>query len=189
MKKKVDLISNSNVKAQVWVETVIYTLIVLTIIGIFMSFAKPKIEEIQDKSIVEQSVDMLNEIDGIMSQIVQGGVGNQRVIELGIKKGTLKVDSINDQIIFEIDGKYAYTEPGLNGEPGTPVSIGKITAITQERNRIKRVTLISNYSSIYNITYQNKEEEKILSKAPIPYRLTISNKGKSSERTLINIDL
>ena len=52
-------------RSQVWVETVIYTLIALTVIGLFISFAKPKIEEIQDKAIVEQSVAMLEDIGGI----------------------------------------------------------------------------------------------------------------------------
>ena len=43
-------------KAQIWIETVIYTLIAFVILGAVLGFAKPKIEELQDKSIIEQSL-------------------------------------------------------------------------------------------------------------------------------------
>ena len=41
-------------RAQVWVETVTYTLIGLTIIGLLIAGIKPKIEESRDKSIINQ---------------------------------------------------------------------------------------------------------------------------------------
>ena len=84
-------------KAQVWIETVIYTLIAFAILGAVLAFAKPKIEELQDKSIIEQSIKMLENIDGIIGEIrtVQG---NQRQMELELKKGTLTIDSSNNNI-------------------------------------------------------------------------------------------
>ena len=36
-------------RGQVWVETVIYTLIALALIGTVLAFVKPKVEEMQDK--------------------------------------------------------------------------------------------------------------------------------------------
>ena len=88
-----------NSKGQVWIETVVYTLIAFAILGAVLGFAKPKIEELQDKAVIEQSILMLENIDGIIEEIktVQG---NKREIELGIKKGSLTIDSENDQIIF-----------------------------------------------------------------------------------------
>ncbi|MEK6945835.1 MAG: hypothetical protein AABW63_03505 [Nanoarchaeota archaeon] len=167
-------------KSQVWVETVIYTLIALSIIGLFLSFARPKIEEIQDKSTVEQSVSMLESIDSIILNIVQGGPGNQRVIEIGLQKGSLDINSTNDQIVYELTGRYGYTEPG------NYVNIGKLVAITEKEGSLSRVRLISNYSNIYNITYNGLKQEKIIPKSPVPYRLSISNKGTIGNMT--NID-
>ena len=46
----------SNYKGQVWIETVVYTLIAFAILGAILGFAKPKIEQLQDKSIIEQSI-------------------------------------------------------------------------------------------------------------------------------------
>lgn len=165
---------------QVWVETVIYTLIALTIIGLFLAFARPKIEEIQDKAIIEQSITMLEDVNSIILSTVQGGAGNQRVIELSIKKGSLRVDSPNDLIIFELDGRYAYTEPGAD------VKVGNIIARTEQTGRLNRVTLISNYS-MYNITNQNKEDIKTIGKSPTPYTLTIQNKGVIGGKNVIDI--
>src|SRR3989344_7977654 len=53
-------------KGQIWVETVVYTLIAFTLIGLVLAFIKPKIEEIQDKGIVEQSVSVLQDMDSII---------------------------------------------------------------------------------------------------------------------------
>ena len=51
-----------NTKGQIWIETVIYTLIIFVMIGLVLSFAKPKIEEMQDKAIIEQSIAMMKDI-------------------------------------------------------------------------------------------------------------------------------
>ena len=172
---------------QVWVETVIYTLIALVIIGMFIGFAKPKIEEIQDKAVVEQSVQMLEDINDIVLSMKQGGAGNQRIIDIGIKKGILKFDPVQDQIIFELEGKYTYTEPGANGQPGNYINIGSVIATTQKRGSISKVTLITNYTKDYDLTYQNTEEIKTLSSSPVPYSISVSNKGENGNRTAIDI--
>lgn len=178
-----------NKKAQVWVETVIYTLIALTIIGVFLSFAKPKIEEIQDKAIIEQSIDMLEDINKIIISMVEGGAGNQRVIEIGIKKGALKIEGGTDQIIFEIDGKYTYSEPGEGGTQGDYINVGNVVVSTKKIGKVSTVTLISNYTNVYNITYQNEDKLKVVSKSPSPYKIAILNKGDVGGITQIDISI
>jgi len=173
-------------RSQVWVETVIYTLIALTIIGLFLSFAKPKIEEIQDKSVVEQSVEMLEEINSIILNIIQGGAGNKRVIDVSIKKGTLTIDGVQDTVKFELEGRYTYTQPGEDGQPGDFLEIGRVLASTQKKGKDSIVTLISNYSGSYNITYQGSDSIKAVSKAPIAYRISIENAGDASGTPIIN---
>ena len=176
-------------RGQVWVETVVYTLIALTIIGIFITFAKPKIEEIQDKAIIDQSIVMLDDINEIVLSIAQGGAGNQRVIEIGIKKGTLEIDGINDQVIFELEGKHTYSEPGDDGQPGPFINIGNILARTKKVGKISTVSLLSNYTNKYDITYNGLDDKKLLTRAPVPYELSISNKGDVGGATLIDFKL
>lgn len=176
-------------KGQVWVETIVYTLIALSLIGLFITFAKPKMEEIQDKSIIEQSTDILEEINGVIISMTQGGPGNQRIIEMGIKKGIFEIDGINNQLSFEIEGKYTYTEPGDGGVQGPYIQVGNLLASTQKRGKVSTVTLLSNYSSIYDIKYKGGEVAKSITRAPIPYKLIISNEGEAGGIPVINFNL
>jgi hypothetical protein len=174
------MVKNKEKSGQVWVETVIYTLIALTVIGLFLAFARPEIEEIQDKAVIEQSITMLEDVNSIILSTVQGGAGNQRVIELSIKKGSLRIDAPSNLLVFEVEGRYEYSEPGID------VTVGNIVARTESVGRLSRVTLISNYS-MYNITDQNKEDIKTIGKSPTPYTLTIQNKGVIGGKNVIDI--
>ena len=166
-------------RGQVWVETVIYTLIAFVMIGLVLAYAKPEIEKLQDKAIIEQSIALVKDIDSTI--LTMGGQGNQRLIELGIKKGVLKIDGVEDLIVFEIESKYTYSEPG------TDISDGNLIIHTGKRGKFNIVNLTRDYSEEYNITYQGKDELKSLSKASIPYKLLISNKG--GDKTVIDIEI
>lgn len=170
-----------NKRGQIWVETVVYTLIALVMIGLVLSFVKPKIEEIQDKAIIEQSIEIMEELNTIILLLIQGGPGNKRLIELGIKKGNLKIDGINDQIVFEMEGRYTYSEPGQD------IYHGSIIAHTEKRGKFNKVNLTIDYSEDYDITYQGEDKLKTISKASTPYKLFISNKG--GNKTIIDIEI
>jgi len=169
-----------NRRGQIWVETIVYTLIAFALIGLVLAFVKPKIEEIQDKGIIEQSISILEDIDLIITTL--GVPGNQRVINLGISKGVFNIDGENNRLFFEIESRHIYSEPGKN------VTIGNIVVFTEKKGKINEVTLTRNYREKYNITYQNRNELKKISKAPTPYILLITNKGEDSlNKTIINI--
>ena len=168
-------------RGQIWVETVIYTLIAFVMIGLVLSFVKPKIEEIQDKALIEQSIGIMEDISIIISSLVEGGPGNQRLIELGIRKGDLKIDGIKDKILFEIESRYTYSEPGEN------IYHGSIIVHTKKRGKFNTVNLTIDYSEEYNITYNGEDKLKTISKASTPYKLSISNKG--GDKTIINIEI
>lgn len=167
-----------NKGGQVWVETVIYLLIAFVMIGLVLSFIKPKIEEIKDKAIIEQSIQIIQDMDN--SILTMGSSGNKRLLEVGIKKGDFIIDSPNDSIIFEIDSSYQYSEPGQI------IKTGNINALTEGSGRNSKVTLTRNYTGEYNITYNGEELLKTLPKAPTPYRIFITNKGTTSNE--INMD-
>jgi len=170
-----------NKRGQIWVETVIYTLIALVMIGLVLSFVKPKIEEIQDKAIIEQSIEIMEDINTIILSLIQGGPGNKRLIELGIKKGNLKIDGISDKIVFEMESRYTYSEPGQD------IYHGSIIAHTEKRGKFNIVNLTVDYSEDYDITYQGENKLKTISKASTPYKLFISNKG--GNKTIIDIEI
>ena len=171
-----------NRRGQVWVETIIYTLIAFALIGLVLAFVKPKIEEIQDKGIIEQSISVLEEIDLIIKTL--GDPGNQRVVNLGISKGIFNIDGGNNKLFFEIESRHVYSEPGKN------VTIRNIIVLTEKRGKINDVTLTRDYEGEYDITYQNTDELKKIGKTSTSYTLLIANKGEDAlNKTIINIEV
>ncbi len=161
-------------KAQIWIETVIYTLIAFALIATVLAFVKPKIDEMQDKAIIEQTISMMKDVDSTVREIVQGGSGNKRKIEVGINKGTFSIDGENNLLLFEIDSKYVYSEPGKE------IENGNLLIKTEEIGGLNRVTVKRLYEN-YNITFAGKDELKSLSRASTPYNIFITNNGKDDE--------
>lgn len=174
--------SSRNHRGQVWIETVIYTLIAFVMIGLILSFARPKIEEIQDQAILKQSTEMMKQIDTTISTM--GAAGNQRILEIGIKEGALKIDGDADKISFELESQSVYSEPGKN------ISDGNIIILTEKRSGYNLVSLTRDYSESYDLEFEGKDELKIIGKASTSYKLTILNEGAGEDsRIIMNVSL
>ncbi|GBE20183.1 MAG TPA: hypothetical protein ENG87_05150 [Candidatus Pacearchaeota archaeon] len=170
-------------RGQIWIETLIYTLIALVMIGLVLTFAKPKIEEIQDNAIIEQSIKVLEGIDSIILSLDQGGAGNKRLIDLEIKKGVLNIDGVSDMIYFEMDSKSEYSQPGEF------IQYGDLILYTEKKGEFNRVTLTRNYSGMYDITYKGEDELKTITKSPSQYKLYITHNGKNQNKTIIDFEI
>ena len=162
-------------KAQVWIETVIYTLIILTLIGVVLAISIPVIEKQKDKAIIQNSVNSLNEFDSTILNIKRAGISNVREINLNIGEGKFKVDGVNDKLIFEIlKSSYAYSEPGI-----TVNLVGTNMKSETKKNGGKYdVKLTLSYNNTANITINDLDELKEYSPAPIPYVFFIEHRGK-----------
>ena len=100
-------------RGQVWVETMIYTMVAFFMIGIVLAFVRPKILEFQDRVIIERSVNTMDEIHQNVLSVARGGEGNRRVITIDVKKGSFKINGTDDVISLEIhESHYEYSEPG-----------------------------------------------------------------------------
>lgn len=161
---------------QVWIETVIYTLIAFVMIGLLLSYARPKIQELQDQAIIQQSTEMMKQIDSTILNL--GAVGNQRILEIGIKAGDLKIDGVNDKIVFELESKGVYSEPGKN------INDGSVVILTQKKSGYNLVTLTIDYNTNYDIKFQGQDILKTISKASNTYKLSIVNKGEGTVGTV-----
>jgi type II secretory pathway pseudopilin PulG len=162
---------------QVWIETVIYTLIAFVMIGLVLSYAQPKIQEMQDQSILQQSTTMLKQIDTTISTM--GTSGNQRVMEIVIKAGMMKIDGVEDKIIFQMDTKNKYSEPDK------VIYDGDVQILTVKKSGYNTVTLTIPYSETYNLQFEGRNEVKTVSKSATAYRLSISNDGADSNGKII----
>lgn len=172
-------------KAQVWLETVVYTLIGLALIGVALAIITPKLTESKERAIIQQSMDALNVLDKQIKETIDFGPGNVRIIEeFGIKRGELIIDSENDSISFVVNElKKPYSEPGIQ------IEYGNILLQTDKKQKSYTTNLFLNYSSVVNITYGSQRKD-ILKKFVVsakPYQFTITNYGMQGGKTNINI--
>jgi len=157
-------------RGQVWIETVTYTLVAFVLIGLVLSFAKPKIESLQDQAILEQSLKILKQLDLKINEVSDYGSGNKRKVELELKKGEILFNSTNNSLKFTLDGKFMYSEPGQK------YNEGDFEILTTERGKDYIVTIEKKYSNL-NFTYNDKEEDKIIPRSASPYTIFITNNG------------
>lgn len=168
-------------RGQIWIETVVYTLIGLALIGIVLAILTPKIKDFRDRAVIEQSIDSLNVLDSKINELLDAP-GNKRKIELTIDKGKFIVNSLNDSVYFVIDqSSTRYSEPNVS------LQIGRINITTEELNEKYKVTLEVNYR--YNITFEGTDsiENKEFTPVSLPYKFFVENRGIVNSRVQIDV--
>jgi type II secretory pathway pseudopilin PulG len=167
-------------RGQVWVETVIYTLIGLAIIGIVLAGAMPRINQKRDELAIEQSIEALSVIDDKVYEI-QKAVGNRRIVSLDVRQGYFVVDMDTDSLIWVVDSGFAYSEIDYT------TAVGKINVTTTGAEDNYEVELLVGYSADLRFDDINTGRRQ-LDAAPTPYDLVIENQGKDDGRTVINFN-
>jgi hypothetical protein len=167
---------------QVWVETVIYTLIGLTIIGIVLTAAKPRIDAKKDEIFIEQSIESLGNINEKIYSSVNAAAGSKRSVVLKIGNGRLVIDMAEDTISWILESSFEYSEVG------STIPIGSINVTTTGSDPYE-VELKMGYP--FDIRYSGENSgTKELNEASVPYKLFIENKGfdsGGSENIIISI--
>lgn len=160
-------------KAQIWVETVIYTLIGLAIIGIVLGIATPKIKEMTDRAIIEQTISAFYDLDKEM-RIVKSAIGNSRIVGFNIKKGSIAISSQADAIYYTMEDTGA-----MYSQLGKEIEQGGVRILTEQRGDEDRynVKIILDYSTSFDLTYNEQSIDKTLTQAPTAYQVLIRNKG------------
>jgi len=160
---------SKNSKAQIWVETAIYTLIGLTIITIIMGVMLPEIEKAKDKAIIEQTIFAMNILDDEILQVEQaeGSIGK---VVFKVGKGRFEINSVNDSLEYVLeDTKLERSEPGVE------IKEGNIVLLTEKMASKFKINLKMEYN--FNITYEGVDENKVLQAGATPYNIFIENKG------------
>jgi hypothetical protein len=165
-------------KAQVWVETVIYTLIGLTIIGLLLAVSKTAFDEQKDKALIEQAINGLGRVDEKMYEVL-GGTGNKRKLELKIGSGQFIIDGETDKIVWELDSHFEYSEENVI------VKAGKLNITTSPGSPWK-VTL--EMGTPFDIQFKGQSIKKPIGESPTPHVITIENLGTPGGKTVINFN-
>lgn len=169
-------------KAQVWVETAIYTLIGLTIIAILLAVATPQIDKIKDQGVIDQTLAALDTLDTKILETEQTP-GSIRIVDLRLIKGRLEINSSSDSITYILEN----TRLELS-EPGELIQEGDIYLKTEEYGSRFNIMLLVDYSRV-NLTYEGDEKFKVLHGGASPYKLQIKNIDVQDVNQKANIDL
>lgn len=175
-----------NRTAQIWVETVIYTLIGLTIIGVILAIATPAIERYKDQLVIEQTLSIMNDLDNTIEDVRDSGSGNRRIVpEIMIKEGRIEIDPANEEIRYIMEGtRLEYSEPGAYIEQGS------MRVYTEQIGNSKNYNI--NISITYpelDLTYRGGDDIKTLTAASVPYKIALYNNGTTSNCNCIWIDI
>ncbi len=164
-----------NKKAVVWVSTVLYTLIGLSIIAMLLAVLNPKIKEMKDSFVVKQTIVALGDFDDIIPDIKKA-TGNRRLYELYLSQGNFVFDCVNNKVEWTLeDSDYAASEIGV------PYQTSNIIITTQKVGDKKySVNLKIDYSPTDLTCGVNEDENEILLQpASASYRIYAENKGSS----------
>ncbi|RLE38149.1 hypothetical protein DRJ17_04860 [Candidatus Woesearchaeota archaeon] len=85
-------------KAQVWVSTVLYILIIVTVLVIVLGAALPIIKNISHKSSYIRSKEIMLQLDKIIQEVADQGAGSQRNFPLKLTAGTITI--ANSKVIY-----------------------------------------------------------------------------------------
>ena len=165
-------------QGQVWVETVIYTLIGLSVIGILLAVSTPKINDMKDRLRINEAVDILNQMDAKISE-VQSAPGNQRVYDLTINKGKVIINGTAgaDEIVWIIETNYKYSEPGKE------FMVGDLNINTVGDGYYK-VSLTRGYN--VDLTVEGLDKSFEMESSTLPYQLIIKSSTVGSN---IQVDI
>ncbi len=167
-------------RGQVWIETVVYTLIGLALIGLVLAILTPQVREFRDRSTIEQTIDSLNVIDGKINEVLDSP-GNRRKVELTLSKGEIYIDGANDIIGYALaNSKSMYSEPGIS------IRIGRVNVTTYKLTKDYAVYLNMSYK--HDITFDMQDKVEKFGPAKIPYNIFIWNNGIQSNGK-IQIDI
>ena|SRR3989344_6205731 len=174
-------------KGQIWVETVLYTLIGLAIIGVVLAIVTPKIENTRDRILVEQSIESLNGLNLKINEVIDRGKDNVRIPSLRMRQGELYINGSEDKIIFILRGlRKPYSEPEI------PIEINDVSVVSEETSGSNNVYLTLDYANFVNITYNRKDMTKKFDASVVPYKFSIKNLGRpnpSDPNQLIEINI
>lgn len=157
-------------KAIVWISVVLYTLIGLAVISLMLAVIRPKIAEIKDATIIDQTVKMLNDFDSVIQRARQA-TGTRLSYRLQLNRGEFIIDPNTDSVQWILEDSSV-----MYSEPGEKYSVGNINYITEKYSGKYKVTLSLDYT--INITSDKIDDvNKTLHSSKNPYKLWVENIG------------
>jgi type II secretory pathway pseudopilin PulG len=167
-------------KGQVWIETVLYTLIGLALIAIVLAYAAPKISESKDKILIEQSIGAMQALNDKIEGIISSSPGSKEHITFTLKKGEFGISSLNHTIAMTLnDLNYLYSEDSIE------LRMGNVLINSTKGPKTSTTKLTLRFDT--NITYNGIVRDATFPASATPYKFSIE-KVLDSGGIRINLD-
>ena len=153
----------------VWIETILYVLISLAVIGMLLAVVQPKITQIKDSIIIDQTKQSLSRIDETILNTKEA-VGMRLFSELKLGQGQLLINATNNSIIWTYSSSYKYSEINRT------VSDGNIHIMTEQQGTGYKISMGLSYD--IDLKVDDAEQEKIIQAASISYKIWFENRGQ-----------
>lgn len=142
---------------QIWVSAAIYFGLGVVVITLILTAGMPVINQLRDKNTGIQTKNLLFVLDNKVREVIRGGTGEQRYVEVEIKKGEFVIDDTNDKIYWSSDSRIQ------NSEVGIPIEEGNIIVLTENSNieGEYKVTLSLDYFKIADLEYDSPSQKII----------------------------
>ena len=160
---------SNNKRGQVWVETVVYTLVGLAILGLLLAATKPKLDKMRDESLINQAIESLGVINEKVYEAAQT-TGMRVRYDLEIGKGAFYVDGTNNSLYWVIPSSLKYSEEDI------AVNIGTTMTVTTTSADPWQVKIEMPYSK-FDIKFDSEDDVKEYRESGTPYLFTIENEG------------
>lgn len=161
-------------RGQVWIETVLYTFIGLTLMGLVLGFVYPKIQVAQERALLQQSTTSLTGLDDLIQIVTTRGPGNVKKASFSLQRGTLTIDPVGETLVFEIEGLRAPPS-----EPGVAIPFGNLIMRTIPSGENYKVQYTLQYTTL-DISVPG-EQPKVYQASSVPYQFLITHEGGSAK--------
>lgn len=157
-------------------ETLLYTVVGLAIIGVVLSFAIPKLEQNKEKALIAAQISTLKGLDATILDVANNPVGSAKSYELSLERGTLVIDGVNNIITATLETSVRYSEPGV------AVYDGRVSVLTtQTGKKSYRVVMSVPYRALGVDLMANRADKSLeFTQAPTPYVLRIDREQSAS---------
>jgi len=115
-------------KGQIWVSAALYFGLGIIVLTIILTAGMPVINKLRDKNTVIQTKEVMNIMDNNIREVIRGGPGSQRVIEVEIKKGNFVINEDSETINWSMESR------ALLSQPGETIEEGNLNIVTEETN-------------------------------------------------------
>lgn len=138
-------------KGDIWVSAALYFGLGIVVLSIILAAGMPVINKLKDKNTIIQTKDIMFNLDNIIRDVARSGAGEQRKVDIEIKKGQFSINNEHNTINWTTESKMQVSEIDAPYKEGNLI-------ISTQKSQVEGefiTTLSLDYSGIIYIHYSD----------------------------------